>query len=200
MPNFAFAHAQDNEIDQTRTEVVGSTSLKDVLIEHGTIRGTWWLNRYEFRNFEATSPAHVTTFINDATKKTGVTASIDDGFHLVLTNNSSAPIAVSSGYALDRDRQRAAIEARNKSQGNPDRKVEDSELDDRPDILSLLGLTATDDVAAARGEDWKPGATADDRQKAEAQRLAAASGEPSSPMFGGTGEPPLAPHTAGHIA
>lgn len=163
MKEFTISHPQDNPIDDGRTEVVGSTSLKDVLLEHGTIRGTWYLNRHEFRNFEATNPAHVVHFINEATPKTGVVASVDDGFHLVLVN-ASGPIAISSGAAIDRSYSGIPADA-------PDKPK---------DVLELLGLEATDDesVAEARGIGWVPGLSAEERRRQEDERRIAAGEEP----------------------
>lgn len=178
MPNFKHAHAQDNPIDETRAEVVGSTNLKDVLVEHGTITGTWFLNGHEFRHFEAANPQHVVIFINEATKATRVTAAIDEDYHLVLTGEGPEPIAIASGYALQRERQRHSIMARNRAQGHAERPVSDDELDQKPDVLELLGLQPTEDIEAARGPEWKPGEPreerADQREDIDAEREYAA--------------------------
>lgn len=182
MKEFKVAHPQDNPIEDGRTEVIGSTSLKDILLERGTIRGSWFLNKYEFRNFEAQNPAQAVVFVNEATPKTGVTATIDDGYHLVLT--SSSPIAIASGYKLDRERQRQSIMARNRAQGHAERPVKDEDLDPRGDILELLGLTHTGEIEDARGLEWAPGAPLDektDKPNAEVAKPYAPQPQPVQP-------------------
>jgi hypothetical protein len=179
MPQFKTVHADDNKQDDN-AELVGSTNLKEVLQKVAVIRGSFSINGQEFRNFEARSPGEVARRINSI-PRTGVRASIDDGFHLVLEADGPDEIAIGSGHAADVDRHRQALLDRDRQRGDltgsGDTSEKHKDEDEIPDVLEMLGLEATPDLVAERGgADWQPGMSAEDRKKRREERQAGKAG------------------------
>lgn len=175
---FKVVNADDNPQGEN-ANVQGSSNLSDVLKEHKVIRGTFFLNGTEFRDFEARSPGDVARRINEKSRATGVEAWIDDGFRLNLEGDGPGDIAIASGRHDDDHRAALAIEGRNAAQTATPieqelRRANDLKADERrkdqPDVLELLGLEETAELNAERGgADWSPGPSKEDRAKARAE-------------------------------
>lgn len=185
-PNFKVVNAQDNPQGEN-TETVGSANLKDVLQEQGVIRGSFFINGTEFRDFEAYSPGEVVRKLNS--KLVGIKASLDDEYRLVLEHDGTDEIAIASGHAQDKARAKQAQSSPPVGGGGQFTPAEVQQMraafrpgqqrsgakDDEPeDPIELLGLKATGEPAAAYGSalspDWQPGQSAEDRKKARQER------------------------------
>lgn len=165
MPAFKQVHAKDS--DKPNSETVGSANLKEVLTERHVVRGSFYLNGHEYRDFEARSPGEVVRKINAGTRS--VRASIDDGYHLVLENDGAEDIRIASGADGDRERQSHAVTDAQRHYAQVDDAGRPREFwpdkDDAPDILELLGLTANSEMPGQAGADWAPGETAEQRRQ-----------------------------------
>jgi hypothetical protein len=192
MPPFKQVHASDNE--KPNAEVVGSADLKETLKERHLVRGSFWINGVEYRDFEARSPGEVVRKINEQSNKHGITASIDDGYHLVLEGDGPGEIAIASGHDADRARVSRAEAERNQNLSEAQRndirearkaRGEQQDHDDK-DILDLLGLKATADYAPGQeGADWAPGESAEQRQKRREDNKARGIMAPQRSIMGG---------------
>jgi hypothetical protein len=151
-------------------EIVGSKDLRDVFTDKGEVKGSFFINNVEFHQFRATTVEGVIGAINARQKEAFVTASIDDGFHLVLEAHSPAEILIRPGQPyvettaanVDATAQavRAAIEASQPSK----EPVKNTVLED-------LGLDVTHDIKNAPAPyGMQPGMNADDRKRARYER------------------------------
>lgn len=156
-------------------EIVGSTNLREVLIEQGYIAGSFSINGHRFTNFEARSPGQVVRTINEA--NTGVVASLDDGYHLVLESDGGSDIKIGDGAAYDKAQERDMAQVRDRYQARGEEPPAEAGERERGEkdktVLEALGLEADDDEAFGWGEpdDWKAGPTADERKEAREKRL-----------------------------
>jgi hypothetical protein len=157
-------------------EVVGSKDLREAFKEKGRLRGSFSVNGYMFRQFEATTIENLLGQINAHQAEAHVDASIDDGYHLVIEARSPAPIVIVLGPAYEEvpspmmDPQTHKIVEAIKA--DRDTREKDKDRDhDRPKntILDDLGLSATehdtDKPETAAPGTPAPGLTADDRRK-----------------------------------
>lgn len=145
MVKYEQRHQEDDEGENS--QLVGSVDLRDSFKERGTLKGSFSLNGFEFRNFQAKDGPGVVDALNRSTNQSGVTASINEDGHLVLDNNDPADIVVQLGAPFEEPPAVAgsvADEVLNKL------KAEDAarrELRDGPPentILDDLGLPETD--------------------------------------------------------
>ena len=153
-------------------EIVGSKDLREVFEEKGEVKGSFFINNIEFHQFRANSIENVLAQINAKEAEAFVTASIDDGYHLVLEAHSPAPILIRQGRAyVDTPpvggeaaaAVKAAIEA-----------TKDEKKEPKNTVLEDLGLEATHDTQEARAPfQLPPGMNAEDRQKARHERAVA---------------------------
>lgn len=181
MVDFKRTDAADNPLPDP-TEIIGQNNLADVLREKGVIRGSFAINGYEFRDFEARSPQAVVSQIDEMRNGTGVRATLDDQFRLVL--ESRGEIKIASGKAFDEDRQRQAQRDRDR---DLNRKPIEEEIEDREDILDLLGLDANDDEHAfgTSPNEWLPGETSEQREERRKLEAADPSKVPPATPWGG---------------
>lgn len=183
--NYRVVTAHDNPQDDKYGEIVGSTDLSGVLREHGYIRGTFAINGAEYRGFMATSPGEVVSKLNEKSAQSGVKASLDDKFHLVLESDGNGEPRIASGAGFEKAQRAQLIADRDariiKDGGTVQKETEPKE---EKDVLELLGLEANEDHAfGGVAGDWAPGGTAEDRETA---REARKSGEqPAAMPFGG---------------
>lgn len=140
MVKFEMRHQEDDEGDNS--QVIGSKDLRESFKERGTLKGSFSLNGFEFRNFQAKDGPGVVDALNRSTNQTGVTASINEDGHLVLDNNDPADIVIQLGAPFEEPAAQAgsvADEVLNKLKDAANRqesKPENTILDD-------LGLEAT---------------------------------------------------------
>ena len=201
MPMYKLAQPAEDE-EQDFPEIVGSKDLRESFKDGNRVRGSFFINGYEFHQFESNSIDNLVAQLNARQNRTHVRASIDDGYKLVLEANSPAPISIRQGAAwvdpppavgsgdaadqvLQKLKQAADKDANKDDDGNP-----------KNGILEALGLEATDDEhGVATGPGVPPaGMSAEDRKKAREQR-AAGDGQAPGQMFGdtvGTGTSPSA--------
>lgn len=175
MPGYTLSHAADDE-DQDCPEIVGSKDLRESFADNGRIRGSFFINGYEFHQFESNSIDNLISLLNAKSGNTHVKASIDDGYHLVLEANSPAPISIRAGEpyvdvpaAVGGD---TADQVLAKLKAEADKGATKGD-DGKPknNVLELLGLEATDDaVSGAPVGEIPPGPTADERKKARDER------------------------------
>lgn len=151
-----FEARHDDGENRDNAQVTGSTDLREVFKSETAIKGSFSLNGFEFVNFQAGSPEAVVSAINVSTNQTGVTASIDDGGHLVLDNNDPDDIIIKLGKPFDEPVPVGG------SVG--DEVVRKLKADGKPaplnEALDMLGLDATPDdesgVSASDRPDQRP--------------------------------------------
>lgn len=163
-------------------EIVGSKDLREVFKEKGRIRGSFYINNVEFHQFEANSIENLVAAINAKEDQAFVTASIDDGYHLVLEAHSPAPILLRAGNAYvdvptGNDATANAVGETVRSIIAEERSHQDhGDREDRKHkntVLEDLGLEATKghDHHAAPGS-MQAGLNAEKRKEARMQRAA----------------------------
>lgn len=156
-------------------EIVGSKDLREAFKEKGRLRGSFSINGYMFRQFEATTIENLLAQINNHQAEAHVDASIDDGYHLVLEARSPAPIVIAAGPAFEEapsatvdPQTHKIVEAIKADRDARDDKKRD---DDKPknSILDDLGLSETeqdgDNPQAAAPGTPAAGMTAEERRK-----------------------------------
>ncbi len=170
MPPFKMVHAEDDE--QEFTEVVGSQDLRETFKEHGRVRGSFSINGYEYRNFEANSPSSVVSQINAARGATGVKASLDDGGKLVLEQNSSMPIRIMQGAPYEEPAPAgggtiAEQVARGVKTAEQSKQTQGEGEKPKNSILEQMGLEASEEAAGAPAVvgGVETGPSAEERQK-----------------------------------
>lgn len=193
MPPFKMFHQEDDE-DHTDREVVGSRDLRESFKEQDRLRGSFFVNGVHFHQFETNGIDNLLALINAKSSQTGVKASIDDNYHLVLTGHGPAIIRIKQGAAYQ--------EAPPTGQSTADEvvaklKAEQAAKDGETPknrILELLGLDETEDenaaVGAGAGGDPPPGPSADERKEAAEKAQEAKA-------LGVQTDPPLAAAVAG---
>lgn len=199
MPKYNLAHADDDE-HQDYPEIVGSKDLRESFKDSGRIRGSFFINGYQFHQFESNSIDNLVGLLNAKAGYTHVKASIDDGYHLVLEPNSPAPISIRAGEAYVETPAAGGstdaadqVLAKLKTAADKDATKGD---DGKPknDVLELLGLEATDDATSGAPVGEVPaGPSAEDRKKAREEAQAkgvpyAGGGSGSSPSAGTAGQ------------
>lgn len=186
MPKYNIAHAEDDE-DHDDFELVGSKDLRESFKEKGRLRGSFFVNGYEFHQFESNTPANLVALLNAKRSYTHVEAQIDDGGHLVLIGNGPAPIRIAQGAAfVDPPPVAASGDAADqvlqklKAAADKDAaKAEDGQP--KNTILEDLGLEVTrvdGDKAETVQPGFETGLSAEERKK---QREAARSGGAPQP-------------------
>lgn len=171
MPAYNIAHRQDDE-DDDFPEIVGSKDLRESFADNGRIQGSFFINGYEFHQFETNSIDNLIALLNGKSGYTHVKASIDDGYHLVLEANSPAPISIRAGEAyvaqplLGTGDVAEQVLAKLKTAADKDAsKGEDGKP--KNNVLEMLGLEATDDATSGAPVGEIPaGPSAEDRKKA----------------------------------
>lgn len=158
-------------------EIVGSNDLRKMFADKGEVKGSFFINNIEFHQFRANSIENLLAQINAKENEAFVSASIDDGYHLVLEAHSPAPILVRAGAPYVETPPvggeaaaavKAAIDATHANQRD------DRERDLRKNtILEDLGLEATHDtedqpIPGAIG----PGLNEEERRKRRYERAA----------------------------
>jgi hypothetical protein len=177
----AFTQADAKPEEEQNVEVVGSGNLKDYLQENHVVRGSFSINGVEYRDFEAHSPGEVVRKLNEKSHQTGVTASYDDQFRLVLESDSPQDIVFASGYQADQararaarrqDRSRAAADDRRYDRRDDRRRDERGERDENYDSeehspLAVFGIEPSEgaELSGPDAADWAPGASEEDRRK-----------------------------------
>lgn len=168
-------------------ELVGSKDLRESFKEHDRIRGSFFINGVEIHQMDANSPASVVSQINARSTGHFVSAEIDDGGHLVLIDQSGAPIMVTPGApyvdtAATTSTGDAARDALNHLKNAA--KEDGGKKDKPPSVLEMLGLDGAheeqaDQPGGARAG-FETGRSAEDRRKAreEAAGRVGASGTP----------------------
>ena len=153
-------------------EIVGSNDLRDVFEEKGEVKGSFFINNVEFHQFRANSIESVLAQINAKEAVAFVTASIDDGYHLVLEAHSPAPILVRAGSAyVEAPIVGGEATAVVKAMIDASR---DEKKEPKNTVLEDLGLEATHDIKEVRAPyQMAPGMNADDRAKARYERAVA---------------------------
>jgi hypothetical protein len=164
-------------------EMIGSKDLRESF-KDGNIRGSFFINGIEMHQFEANSPASVVSQINAKTGAHFVTAEIDDGGHLVLSDASGHPIVVHAGAAYvnaaPASTGDAAKDVLNALKSESEKQKKDGDGGNK--VLELLGLddTGTDDAEASPQPGFETGRSAEDRRKVYEDGL-------NNPAIGPTG-------------
>lgn len=164
-------------------EIVGSKDLRETFKDNGRVRGSFFINNVELHQFEANSITGLLAALNARSSETFVTASIDDGYHLVLEANSPSDIAIRAGQSYQEPPPpagdtAAAVKAAVREVMQEQRRKDENKKGDENTVLDDLGLEATDKgdtgVAGSAGDMVPAGMSAEDRRKARHERAVAA--------------------------
>lgn len=184
-------------------EIVGSKDLRQVFAEKGELKGSFFINNIEFHQARFNSPESVIGLINAKENEAYVTASVDDGFHLVLEAHSPAPIVIRPGKeyietppvgdaAATGAAVKAAIEAT---------KADTDKKETKNTILEDLGLPIDKEASSQPVPGgMSAGLKADERHKrrhAAAVARGAIRGVPDAPAQSAGSGSRLVPSTAG---
>lgn len=181
MPAYNIAHRKDDE-NEDCPEIVGSKDLRESFKDGARVRGSFFINGYEFHQFESNGIDNLIALLNAKQGYTHVRASIDDGYHLVLEANSPAPISIRGGAAYvdvpAAGSTDAAEQVLQKLKTAADKDAAKGD-DGKPKntVLEALGLEATEDSAEAPVAGMvRAGPSAEDRKKAREDAKNSATG------------------------
>lgn len=178
MPAYNLATpANDEDVDCP--EIVGTKDLRESFKDAGRIRGSFFINGYEFHQFESNSIQNLIALLNAKSDYTHVKASYDEGYRLVLEAKSPAPISIRAGEPYVEPPAAASGNVADDVVTKLRRDKASDEDKSKNTVLELLGLEPTDDATSGAPLGEIPaGPTADERKKArEEARAAAAAGQ-----------------------
>lgn len=187
-PAYSIAHRKDDE-NEDCPEIVGSKDLRESFKDGARVRGSFFINGYEFHQFESNGIENLIALLNAKQSYTHVRASIDDGYHLVLEANSPAPISIRGGAAYVETPAAGGGDAAEQVLQRLKTAADKDEAEDKASVLDALGLEATEDDVEAPVVGMTPaGPTAEERKKAREDAKTGSS--PSAGTAGQTDEIP----------